>query len=101
MRVVSLLAGVATLALACTHLGHTVPQIQPGQLPTRWYAGGRSCADVAPFRVQAYNADFFILRQAACTNYEKPFLYLLFGSDRALLLDTGAGKVDLVTPIDS
>lgn len=101
MRVVSLLAGVATLALACTHLGHTAPQLQPGQLPTVWYAGGTSCTGALPFRVQAYNADFFILRQAACTNYEKPFLYLLFGRDRALLFDTGAGNVDVVTPIDT
>ena len=51
--------------------------------------------------MHAYNPDFYILRQPACTNYEKPFLYLVFGRDRALLLDTGAGKVDVVLPIDS
>ena len=49
----------------------------------------------AEFQVHAYNDDFYILRQAAYTNYEKPFLYLLFGNDRAILFDTGAGKVNV------
>jgi hydroxyacylglutathione hydrolase len=31
-----------------------------------------------------------ILRQNKAVNYEAPFLYLLFGNDRALLVDTGA-----------
>ncbi|MGI8416604.1 MAG: MBL fold metallo-hydrolase, partial [Nakamurella sp.] len=35
-------------------------------------------------------AHTFILRQSMAISYEAPFLYLLFGNDRALLLDTGA-----------
>jgi glyoxylase-like metal-dependent hydrolase (beta-lactamase superfamily II) len=42
--------------------------------------------------VHEYNPDFYIIRESGCTNYEKPFLYLLFGKDRAMLEDTGAGK---------
>lgn len=42
--------------------------------------------------VHEYNEDFYILRQSGCTHYEKPFLYLIFGSEKALLLDSGAGK---------
>jgi glyoxylase-like metal-dependent hydrolase (beta-lactamase superfamily II) len=42
-----------------------------------------------------------VLRQPACTNFEKPFLYLLVGRERALLLDTGAGGIDVAGPVDS
>jgi hydroxyacylglutathione hydrolase len=97
--------GVASTAVftlaACAQSGRSTPRVQPGELPATWYAGGAECKDTPPFRVHAYNSDFFILRQAACTNFEKPFLYLIFGRERALLLDTGAGVVDLATPIDT
>jgi len=42
------------------------------------------------FYVHAYNPNFYILRQSGCTDYEKPFLYLIFGSEKALLWDTGS-----------
>lgn len=87
--------------LACAQSTQSAPRVQPGELPASWYAGGAECRDTPPFRVHKYNSDFFILRQAACTNFEKPFLYLIFGRERALLLDTGAGNVDLATPIDT
>jgi hydroxyacylglutathione hydrolase len=75
--------------------------IEPGELPATFYAGGADCAGTPPLQVHAYNADFYILRQAACTNFEKPFLYLIFGRNRALLLDTGAQRVDVATPVDT
>jgi len=74
---------------------------ESGAVPENWYAGGTRCDGRPPLDVRAYDADFYILRQAACTNYEKPFLYLLFGRDRALLLDTGAGGVDIAGPVDT
>jgi hydroxyacylglutathione hydrolase len=43
-----------------------------------------------PIQVHAVGDDTFILRQSKDVNYEAPFLYLLCGQDRALLLDTGA-----------
>lgn len=70
-------------------------------MPASWYAGGVSCVGRAPLFVHEFNRDFYILRQAACTNYEKPFLYLVFGRERVLLLDTGAGGVDVVGPVDT
>lgn len=69
--------------------------IERGVVPARMYAGGPTCEGTPHFLVHAYNEDFYVLRQPACTNYEKPFLYLLFGHDKALLLDTGAGKIDV------
>jgi glyoxylase-like metal-dependent hydrolase (beta-lactamase superfamily II) len=89
-------------AVACAKpAGSARPALQAGTVPSNWYAGGRDCAGRPDFNVQAYNAGLFILRQAACKNYEKPFLYLIVGTERALLIDTGAGKVDVVTPVDS
>jgi glyoxylase-like metal-dependent hydrolase (beta-lactamase superfamily II) len=90
------------LTAADTTSGDTADvSLESGTLPASWYAGDSSCTGRRPFQVHAYNPDFYILRQAACTNYEKPFLYLLFGRDRALLLDTGAGHADLRTPVDT
>lgn len=69
--------------------------------PQRWYAGPATCAGPPAFQVREYAPGLFVFRQPACTNYEKPFLYLLVGKSKALLLDTGAGGIDVATPIDS
>jgi len=53
------------------------------------------------FQVQALDPDTVVIRQSVRTNFEAPFLYLLFGHDRALLLDTGAGNVALRPQIDA
>lgn len=41
-------------------------------------------------QVQALDGDTFVIRQSIKTNFEAPFLYLIFGRDKALLVDTGA-----------
>jgi hydroxyacylglutathione hydrolase len=69
--------------------------VRQGILPRSWQASGPACQDTPKFQVEAYNDDLYILRESGCSNYEKPFLYLLFGKDKALLLDTGAGKTDV------
>jgi glyoxylase-like metal-dependent hydrolase (beta-lactamase superfamily II) len=66
-----------------------------------WYAGGPTCEGRPAFRVREYRPGLFVLRQPACTNFEKPFLYLVVGGDRALLLDTGAGGLAVAAPVDS
>ena len=101
-RLVNRTSLVAILvAVACPRAGRLDSAPEFGVLPANWYAGGPTCDGRTPFQVRAYNGDFFVLRQAACTNYEKPFLYLIFGRDRALLLDTGAGHADIAAPIDT
>ncbi|HEY4218785.1 MAG TPA: MBL fold metallo-hydrolase [Gemmatimonadaceae bacterium] len=69
--------------------------LEAGTFPATWYAGGPERDGQSDFLAHAYNEDFYILRQAAFTNYEKPFLFLLFGDDKVLLLDTGAGSADV------
>lgn len=69
--------------------------IRSGSLPLVWMTGGPKCMEMPQWQVHEYNPDLFILRQSGCTDYEKPFLYLFFGKDRALLLDTGSRHGDL------
>lgn len=73
------------------------PQLEIGALPSSWITGGPNCLEVPDWQVQQYNSTFLILRESGCTNYEKPFLYLIFGKERALLVDTGAGASDAAT----
>jgi glyoxylase-like metal-dependent hydrolase (beta-lactamase superfamily II) len=57
----------------------------------RWIHGSPPGGPADPLvQVLAVDSATFILRQSKDVNYEAPFLYLLCGADRALLLDTGA-----------
>lgn len=65
-----------------------------GDLPERWIHGsprGTRNGDPA-FQVHRYDPHTYVLRQSKALTAEAPFLYLLFGNERALLLDTGAVK---------
>ncbi|MGO4190168.1 MBL fold metallo-hydrolase [Arthrobacter sp. YAF17] len=61
-------------------------------LDVRWYAGTRSRGSSAapPIQVHMAAPHTVLLRQSFASNFEAPFLYLLFGEDRAFLLDSGA-----------
>jgi hydroxyacylglutathione hydrolase len=61
-----------------------------GILPVRWTDDNSDCTHASPFLVHEYTPTFIILRQSGCTNFEKPFIYLVLGSKQALLVDTGA-----------
>src|SRR6185312_14144214 len=41
-------------------------------------------------QVHAYDEHTYILRQNMAVHYEAPFMFLLFGASRAVLIDTGA-----------
>ncbi|HZF13508.1 MAG TPA: MBL fold metallo-hydrolase [Thermoanaerobaculia bacterium] len=64
-------------------------------LDVRWIHGSPDCVASAdpPLQVHALDGDTFILRQSKCLSFEAPFLYLFFGTERAILFDTGAQPV--------
>ena len=65
-------------------------------LDVSWVHGARSqdpddlAAAGPPIQVHSLDAHTYVLRQNKTVHFEGPFLYLLLGADRALLLDTGA-----------
>lgn len=66
----------------------------PGSLAVKWIHGSISPKHNTDPDIQVhwYNDHTVILRQNMAVNYEAPFMFLLFGNDRAFLLDTGATR---------
>lgn len=64
----------------------------PGSLTVSWMHGAANCNQNADPELQlhAYNATTHVLRQNKCDTFEAPFIYLLQGTQAALVLDTGA-----------
>ena len=69
-----------------------------GSLNVRWIHGSpsRRRRTDPPWQVHRYRDDTVIMRQSKDITFEAPFTFLLFGTERALLLDTGAVKDDLL-----
>src|SRR6266487_5948582 len=74
--------------------------VETGTLPAYWQTGGPNCLELPAWQVHEYNSTFYILRESGCTHYEKPFLYLIFGTRRVLLIDTGAGNPSTWKPVN-
>src|SRR5437899_2458746 len=86
---------VATgMALSAFLLTATLAWSQPvpGSLDVHWNEGASDCSATPqdPLQVHKYEPQTFILRQSLCADFEANFIYLLIGSDKALLIDTGA-----------
>jgi glyoxylase-like metal-dependent hydrolase (beta-lactamase superfamily II) len=66
-------------------------QIVSGSMDVHWNEGAQNChaAPPPPLQVHRYNEQTYILRESLCVTREAPFMYLLIGSKRALLIDTG------------
>lgn len=89
---------LAVLALAATLLaGPAWAAPKPPFAP--WIDG--TAASEPQTQTQRYDRDTYVIRQSVKTNFEAPFLYLLFGKDRALLLDTGAGGLKIRPTVDA
>ncbi|GLQ94075.1 hypothetical protein GCM10007901_30260 [Dyella acidisoli] len=63
----------------------------PGSLDMHWSPGAPDCKQMSQptLQVHRYDEHTYILRENPCATYEAPFMYLLIGSNRALLIDTG------------
>lgn len=66
-------------------------QLAPGSMDVHWNEGSPDCAKhpQPPLQVHSYNSQTFLLRENLCSTFEAPFMYLLVGSTKALLIDTG------------
>jgi len=82
---VLLLLSTAAPAADLPHFAHWIDGVGPSE---------------SEMQVQTIDADTFVIRQSVKTNFEAPFLYLIFGTDRALLIDTGAGGLKVRPTID-
>ena len=73
----------------------------PGSLEVKWIHGSVSAKhNTDPdIQVHAYNEHTFILRQNMAVHVEAPFMFLLFGNERVILLDTGATRSPQFFPL--
>jgi hydroxyacylglutathione hydrolase len=86
--------------MASTLIDFTAGVPVHGDLDVRWIHGTRRGQPADPkFQVHAYDPHTYLLRQAKAVSYEAPFLYLMFGNERALLLDTGAREEPADSPL--
>ncbi len=77
-------------AIILTSLGGWA-ELAPGSMDVHWNEGAPNCANnpQPPLQVHPYNAQTLILRENLSSTFEAPFMYLLIGSKRAVLIDTG------------
>ena len=69
--------------------------LERGTLPARWDSEDAKCMEIPEWQVHEYNPNFIIMRQSPCTDYEKPFIFLFFGKEKAMLVDTGSRNGNL------
>lgn len=69
----------------------TLPRLAAASMDVTWNPGASDCArdPQPPLQAHHYDARTVILRENPCVTYEAPFMYLLIGNSRALLIDTG------------
>jgi hydroxyacylglutathione hydrolase len=73
-------------------------EVNNGSFPNRWI-NGTDCTTEPKIQVHSYNENLYILRQSLCTNPEAPFIYLIFGKDKVLMQDTGAGDIPIADTV--
>jgi hydroxyacylglutathione hydrolase len=83
---------------ACSEAQQISEQPKSDLFQTRWHSGVQE--NEPELQVQPLNSNTIALRQSLKTSFEAPFMYLLLGNERALLIDTGASGIDLRKVVD-
>jgi glyoxylase-like metal-dependent hydrolase (beta-lactamase superfamily II) len=93
---------IATQGLAASNAmtSTSQPAIATSNFALPWI-NGTACASEPLIQIQQYDADTFVLRQSLCTNFEAPFMTLLFGTDKVLLQDTGNGGIPIASVVQT
>ena len=84
-------SAVTTVLLMFFLLPAAAAQTAPLPWSSKWDEGSPDCtkASYKPIEVRPYDPQTFVIRENLCATFESPFLYLLVGSSKALLIDTG------------
>jgi len=92
---------LCVLLTTCSIFSAAHSELVPGTMDVRWNEGSADCVKnpQPPIQAHRYNADTFILRENLCATYEAPFIYLLMGKTKALLIDTGAVVDPKIMPL--
>ena len=69
----------------------SVAHAETPRFDAHWDPGAEDCSKQAhpPLELYRYDARTYVIREDLCSTWEAPFIYLLIGDERALLIDTG------------
>lgn len=89
------------LSLANASLNDQVKFITEPLQTKQWNHGSADCQvnDDPEFEVYRFDQSSYVLRQNKCSTYEAPFIYVLFGEKKVLVLDTGATEYSADSPL--
>ncbi len=105
VRTVSLLVSLLLISIsnasASDSVTHTAKETFVDVANTQWMHGASKCKNDVNPPIQVVQADesSYVLRQNKCVTFEAPFIYVLFGRDIVLVLDTGANASPVESPI--
>ncbi len=92
------MTAVIALTFFCVNNARANPT-RHAPFATSWINGTKSSEP--QMQVQPYDDNTFVIRQSIATSRECPFLFLFFGKDKALLVDTGDGGLKIRPTIDN
>jgi hydroxyacylglutathione hydrolase len=80
---------------------HASTDTRPGSMEVSWNPGASDCERQPQPAIQTheYNTTSYVLRENLCAHVAAPFMYLLIGTQQALLIDTGAVSDAALAPL--